>query len=69
MFESDIIVYDTDDDDEDSLSEAVSSPIRLWEKNGTVVNIPFTTPAELTDHQKTQIDKAIDEYASKSCIR
>ena len=64
-----MIIYDAEDDEEDSMNEAVSSPIRLWKKSGNKVIIPFTVPQRLSDHQRNEIDKAIAEFHAKTCIR
>ena len=69
FFEEDIIIYDTDNDENGELGDAITSPIRLWVKNGTEVPIPYTVPDGLDDHQKEQIDRAITEFNMKTCIK
>jgi hypothetical protein len=34
-----------------------------------VVTIPYTVPVGLTDHQKLQIDLAIEEFNTKTCLK
>ena len=70
IFEDDIIVYDDNDEEEDQQSgDAISSPIRLWIKNGTEVLIPYSVPSGLSDHQKRQINTALAEFNMKTCIK
>ena len=64
-----MIIYDSEDEEEDSLNEAIITPIRLWEKIGTKVIIPYTVPQGLSDHQQTQIRRAMTEFHQKTCIR
>ena len=63
-----MVVYDTEDDDEEQ-GDAISSPIRLWIKNGTDVTVPYTIPDGLSEHQMSQIERAISEFSMKTCIR
>ena len=67
IFENDVIIYDYDD--EVPSPDAVASVLRLWDKNGTEVTIPYTTPNGLSPHQENEINKAINEFESKTCIR
>ena len=67
IFENDIVVYD--DGHDYSSPDAVGSVSRLWKKNGTEVIIPFTYPEGLTSHHLNEIEKAIDEFHKKTCIR
>ena len=70
VVDGDMLVYgDYEGDQDELLGEAISNPIRLWPKTGSVVIIPYTVPEGLSSHQQTQIDKAIDEYNSKTCLR
>lgn len=68
VVEGDMMLYDTYDN-EMELGDAISSPIRLWIKNGTDVIIPYTVPNGLSDHEKAQIERAISEFNMKTCIR
>ena len=69
VFENDIIVYDLEEDEhDDSMPDAVASPLRLWEKKGMEVIIPYTTPNGLTSHQNEHINQAINEFHIKTCI-
>ena len=63
-----MVVYDTDDGDGEQ-GDAISSPIRLWIKNGTDVPVPYTIPDDLSNHQMSQIKRAIWEFSMKTCIR
>ena len=67
LFENDIVVYD--DDYDYSLPDAVGSVSRLWNKNGTEVIIPYTMPEGVTSMQLREINRAIDEFHKKTCIR
>ena len=67
VFENDIIVYD--DDHDFSVPDAVGDISRLWKKNGTEVIIPFTYPEGVTSHHLKEIEKAMDEFHRKTCIR
>ena len=67
IFENDIVVYD--DIHDNSIPDAVGDISRLWEKNGSEVIIPFTYPEGVTSHQLQEIEKAIDEFHKKTCIR
>ena len=69
FFEEDIIVYDTGVEDDGEQGDAITSLIRLWTKNGTIVPIPYTVPDGLDYHQKSQIDRAIAEFNMKTCIK
>ena len=67
IFENDIVVYD--DIHDNSIPDAVGDISRLWEKNSSEVIIPFTYPEGVTSHQLQEIEKAIDEFHKKTCIR
>ena len=67
IFENDIVVYD--DIHDDSVPDAVGDVSRLWKKNGTEVIVPFTYPEGVTAHQLKEINRAIDEFHKKTCIR
>ena len=45
IFEDDIIVYDVQDSEEDSLPDAVASALRLWDMKDMQVIVPYTTPS------------------------
>ena len=68
IFEDDIIVYDVQDSEEDSLPDAVESALRLWDMKDMQVIVPYTTPNDLSDHQKEQINMALQEFNTKTCI-
>ena len=67
VFENDIVVYD--DDHDYSSPDAVGSASKLWKKNGTEVIIPYTMPEGVTSTQLLEINKAIDEFDRKTCVR
>ena len=68
IFEDDIIVYDSQDSEEDSLPDAIASALRLWDMKDMQVVVPFTTPDGLSDHQQEQINMALEEFRAKTCI-
>ena len=67
IFENDIVVYD--DIHDDSVPDAVGDVSRLWQKNGTEVIVPFTYPERVTAQQLKEINRAMDEFHKKTCIR
>ena len=67
IFENDIVVYD--DGHDYSSPDAVGSISRLWKKNGSDVIVPFAYPDGVTSDHIEEINKAIDEFHKKTCIR
>ena len=49
--------------------DAVGLSSRLWDKVDNHVIIPYTIPQEASEFDRTQIDRAIDEFHQKTCIR
>ena len=63
----DIVTYD--DEDEYSSLDAVRHSSRLWGKIGNEVIIPYMIPEGANEHHLQEINKAIDEFHNKTCIR
>ena len=68
ILENDIIIYD-DAEYEDDVPDAIASSLRLWNKIDSEVIIPYTLPEGLSSLQAVQIDRAIEEFTLKTCIR
>ena len=49
--------------------DAVGLESRLWDKVDNQVIIPYIVPQETSEFDRTQIDRAIDEFHQKTCIR
>ena len=64
----DIVIYDDDDDVYSSL-DAVGYSSRLWDKIGNEVIIPYMISEGASEHHLLEINKAIDEFHKKTCIR
>ena len=63
----DIVTYD--DEDEYSSLDAVRYTSRLWGKKGNEVIITYMIPEGANEHHLQEINKAIDEFHKKTCIR
>ena len=63
----DIVIYD--DDDIYSSLDAVGHTSRLWDKKGNEVIIPYMIPDDASEHHVQEINKAIDEFHKKTCIK
>ena len=64
IFEGDIIL-----DDYDYTGEVTTDVDKKWPKNGDVVIIPFTFPADASEQERADIARAVQEFESKTCIR
>ena len=67
--DGDIILYDDEEYIDELNYDAVGLPSRLWPKVDDEVKIPYTLPNDVPQFDKTQIDRAIDEFKLKTCIR
>ena len=65
----DIILYDDTYYSGEMFEDAVGSGSRLWDKIGDKVIIPFTIPVETSEYDRSQINRAIDEFHQKTCIK
>ena len=54
-----------------SLDERNLKFVGHWPRNGSVVNVPYTTDDwdDFSTSQKANIARAIEEYGNKTCIR
>ena len=68
-FEGDIILYDEEDFSYQILGDAVGSQSRLWKKEENEVQIPYTVPLDTPVFHRRQIQRAIDEFSLKTCIK
>ena len=67
VIEDDIIVYE---DGSDYQQEFLSAQKRRWPKTGNEVNIPFKKKSLYASEEKEMaLQKAIDEFETKTCIR
>ena len=67
VIEDDMILYD---DGSDYQGEFLSAQKRRWPKTGNEVNIPFTKRSTFASQEKDiALQKAIDEFETKTCIR
>ena len=67
--DGDIILYDDSEYSNDDFEDAVGLVSRLWDKINGTVRIPYTIPSEVSDYDRSQIDRAIAEFHQKTCIR
>ena len=65
----DIILYDDTYYSGEMFEDAVGSASRLWDKIGDKVVIPYTIPVETSEYDRSQINRAIDEFHRKTCIK
>ena len=67
VIEDDIILYE---DGSDYQQEFLSAQKRRWPKTGNEVNIPFKKKSIYASEEKEMaLQKAIDEFETKTCIR
>ena len=64
--DGDIVLYD---EEEYQYSDAVGLPSRLWPKINDEVIIPYTLPNDVPEYDLAQINRAIEEFHLKTCIR
>jgi len=70
LLEGDIIVYnDIDDTNEGYLGEAISNDEYKWPVRDRVVHVPYTISRRMTNEKSDDINRAIQEYSSKTCVR
>ena len=67
IIEDDMVFYD---DGSDYQGEFISAQKRRWPKTGNEVHIPFTKKSMFASQEKEiALQKAIDEFETKTCIR
>ena len=64
VVEDDILIYDNQDDSVLSKKES-----NLWAKHEGYVKIPYEIEKEANTGEISEIEKAIQEYTNKTCIR
>ena len=69
VFEGDILLEEEDAEFIDEFSEAISKRDRLWPIQDGIVSIPYTMSSWLKNDEKIKIERAFDEYHSKTCVR
>ena len=69
IFEGDILLEEEDAESIDEFSEAISKRDRLWPIQDGIVIIPYTMSSWLKNDEKIKIERAFDEYHSKTCVR
>ena len=65
----DMILYKDTEYPDHEYDDAVGLASRLWDKVDNQVIIPYIVPQETSEFDRTQIDRAIDEFHQKTCIR
>ena len=68
IVDGDILLYDYGKNI-DVQYDAIAEPSRLWPKKGRYIVIPYTQTENLLDYEQSQIDRAIQEFHSKTPIR
>ena len=75
LLEGDMIVYDeteSDDFDDNEYHDAINDTDSLWTLNSTTgtVEIPYMIDSNINDDfRREKIEKAVDEFHYKTCIR
>merc|ERR1712038_1159565 len=64
VVEDDILIYDNQDDSVLSKKES-----NLWAKHEGYVKIPYEIEREANTGEISEIERAIQEYTNKTCIR
>ena len=60
-----MLVYDNEDD-EYYMEDAIEKKIRLWDKKGSIVEIPYEIVEGASPHHLNHIYKAMEKFTSKT---
>ena len=64
-----MLLYDESEYADELYGDAVGLPSRLWPKVNDVVIIPYSLPNDVSESDLVQINRAIEEFSLKTCIR